>query len=195
MNRTYKQPVAKILPWMFSKAKRELFNRYCSLAKGYFEYGCGGSTVAASTILSCTNINSVESDINWIIKVKDSIPTVQFTHIDIGPISEFGYPATEINHSVWHTYSQAWTTLDHQADLVLIDGRFRVACALWLCLHPKAVKWAFFDDFRNRPHYFCILEFIDILEGADDLIVFKPKKDFNIEKCTKLYEEYKNNPK
>lgn len=194
MNRVYKEPKKTSLPWMFSESKRILFRDTCARAKGYFEYGCGGSTLAASKLLPSHSIVSIESDSNWISKVKNASPTVSITHINLGPISEYGYPATESEWSNWPTYSQAWTTLNHQADLVLIDGRFRVACLLWICLNPNSVKWIFFDDYKNRPQYFCVSEFIDILDNADDLIVCKPKQSIDIEKCKSLYEKFKNNP-
>ena len=194
MYRNYKYPKVNALPWMFSKSKKEVFQKYCTKAKGYFEYGCGGSTEAASKLLPHEHIHSVESDPLWISKVKDSIPSIQFTYINIGPISEYGYPATETEREVWPTYNQAWTTVQHQSDLVLIDGRFRVACLLWICLNPKTIQWILFDDFKNRKHYFCVLEFIDIFEQADDLIVCKPKENLDIEKCTLLYNKYSYNP-
>lgn len=194
MNRGYKDKIEMSLPWMFSKSKKEMFQNYCSLANEYFEYGCGGSTFAASKLLPHEKIHSVESDPIWISKVKEVLSNVHIQNIDIGPISEFGYPATESKWSVWPSYSEAWTTIPNTADLVLIDGRFRVACLLWICLNPNSVKWIFFDDFQSRPQYSCVLEFVDILKRADDLIVCKPKENLDIEKCSLLYQKYKYNP-
>lgn len=194
MYRTYKLPKVNSLPWMFSKSKKEIFQTYCTKAKGYFEYGCGGSTQAAAKLLPHELIHSVESDPTWISNVKESIPSIQFTYSNIGPISEYGYPANETERALWPAYSQAWTTVEHRADFVLIDGRFRVACLLWICLHPKTVQWILFDDFQNRQHYSCVLEFIDILEQIDDCIICRPKQTFDTEKCKLLYEKYSYKP-
>ncbi len=180
---------------MFSNAKKELLQRYCQSATEYFEFGCGGSTQAAARILTSSKVHSVESDLQWIEKVKTAEPGIDIHHIDFGPISEFGYPATKDAYDAWPTYSQAWQTVRHKADVVLIDGRFRVACALFICLHPQTAKWILFDDFQTRKEYTCLHDFIDILETVDDMIVFRPKQSLNLEACKQAYEQYKYDPR
>ena len=38
-------------------------------------------------------------------------------------------------------------------DLVLIDGRFRVACLMATVLHTKPGTTILFDDYYDRPYY------------------------------------------
>ena len=89
---------------------------------------------------------------------------------------------------------EVWSQASHAYDLVLIDGRFRVACAALICLHPKYVKRICFDDFTSRPQYHVILPFIDILETVDTMIVFQPKVGFDRAALQELYETYKYDP-
>src|SRR5690606_30407997 len=58
--------------------------------------------------------------------------TVKFLHVDLGPTGDWGYPTDISTAAKWPEYSlSAWRTLNaHSIDTVLIDGRFRVACAL-----------------------------------------------------------------
>jgi len=44
-------------------------------------------------------------------------------------------------------------------DLVLIDGRFRVACFLHSLLNAEPGTRIIFDDYNNRPHYHLVEEF------------------------------------
>jgi len=63
-------------------------------------------------------------------------------------------------------------------DLILIDGRFRVAC----CLHCYNIidknTCIIFDDFLNRPEYHIVLDYYDIIEKtSDNIMVILKKKD------------------
>jgi hypothetical protein len=78
--------------------------------------------------------------------------------------------------------------------VVLIDGRFRVACCLAVILNQKHVKWIIFDDYKSRPHYHVIAPFVNIVDSADSMIVCVPKRKFDRTEVEALYEEYKCNP-
>jgi hypothetical protein len=89
---------------------------------------------------------------------------------------------------------EVWTQATLPYDLVLIDGRFRVACAALICLFPKQVKRICFDDFTTRPQYHVILPFIDVLETVDSMIVCQPKVGLDRGALQVLYETYKYDP-
>ena len=62
-------------------------------------------------------------------------------------------------------YSDA--VLGKDPDLVLIDGRFRVAC----CLKCPAKVPILFDDFLGRPQYHSVLDYFQIVEQVGRMVV------------------------
>ena len=92
----------------------------------YFEFGAGGSTNIASfyKVLSY----SVESDAKWHKLLKDNNVSVNYITIDLNP-GPLGYPDNNTKIEEIKKYIQAYKK-DYNADVILIDGRFRVACAL-----------------------------------------------------------------
>ena len=64
---------------------------------------------------------------------------------------------TSKNINKWKSYVQApWKVIYNQTpDLIFIDGRFRVACALYSIImmrdYPKTK--ILIDDYLNRPEY------------------------------------------
>ncbi len=64
-----------------------------------------------------------------------------------------------------------------QVDVVLIDGRFPVACCLkcYDILSDDSV--ILFDDFLNRPQYHVVLDFFEIVEQTVDkrMVVLKKR--------------------
>ena len=49
-------------------------------------------------------------------------------------------------------------------DVVLIDGRFRVACFLYALIHTKPGTVIIFDDYADRPEYHVVEEVISPVE-------------------------------
>ena len=47
-------------------------------------------------------------------------------------------------------------------DVVLIDGRFRVACFLTSLLKSKVGAVIIFDDYSDRNHYHVVEEFVEV---------------------------------
>ena len=76
-------------------------------------------------------------------------------------------------------------------DLVLIDGRFRVACCL-KCYNIISKNCVIaFDDFLNREHYHIVLDYFDIVEKTEDnrMVILKKKKNKVIpEELIRKYE-------
>jgi len=131
----------------------------CSSA--YLEFGTGGSTVLASSLVKQT-IVSIDSSKDWIQKVERACmgaPSARvrphIEHIDIGPVGGFGYPVGEQHRANWPCYhTQIWTGRNCPLfDLCLIDGRFRVACFIQALLHCSPETTILVHDFSSRPHY------------------------------------------
>ena len=124
------------------------------------EYGSGGSTVLAAELPGKT-VFSVESDAAWLAGLQGwfdanltpSRPILH--HADIGPTKAWGAPATEKHFRRWPRYpNSVWERADFQhPDVVLIDGRFRLACLLTTLLRISRPVVALVDDYIDRPGY------------------------------------------
>lgn len=88
------------------------------------------------------------------------------------PVNERGYPisSTEEKDS-WINYPNALMESPKEPDVVLVDGRFRVACALTALLNLKPDAIIMIHDFWTRPNYHVILPFVRILERSSDTAV------------------------
>ena len=102
---------------------------FCSFMKPgniYFEFGSGGSTNIASYYKIKTY--SVESDITWHKKLKKNNIKANYITIDLKS-NKMGFPGKNTNIEDWKKYVQSYRK-EYNADIILIDGRFRVACGL-----------------------------------------------------------------
>lgn len=120
------------------EADKELFLSCLSGQKQYFEFGLGGSTVAAAAEIE--DVRGVDSSQAWCDKVKSAAPNVLTHYVDIGKIAHAGRPVDDESRPKWPQYSKAIFKVADRPDLVLIDGRFRVACAaqtLLFCMDRK----------------------------------------------------------
>ena len=66
-------------------------------------------------------------------------------------------------------------------DLVLIDGRFRVACFLHSLLAADAGTPLLFDDYTNRPHYHLVEEFCPIAQSEGRQALFRVPEELDRE--------------
>jgi hypothetical protein len=172
-----------------SSKEKEVFRRYLSNCSNYFEFGSGGSTYRASITPNIKTITTVESDKVFSEKIKKSLPKIDMIYIDIGPTREFGNPSNRSKIHLWKNYPNAVKNCKENTDLVLVDGRFRVACALTVCLElPDST--VIVHDFNNRLQYHCILPYFDFIESIDTIVVLKPKAKFDREKCLTLLNKH-----
>jgi hypothetical protein len=184
----------------FLDKDRILFYKYLDLSKVYFEYGSGGSTYNASLKTNIKQIYSVESDISWHNKLKNLIKNEKVTFIynemDTLP-NTWGKPGPNSTKEEWINYSDQIKKLDinvsKEIDLILIDGRFRVACCL-KCFDVITNDCAIaFDDFLNREEYHVVLDYYDIVEKTEDERMVILKKKVTINSVPKeLIEKYEN---
>ena len=149
----------------------------------YLEYGSGASTVLAMD-LGVPTIISVESDRAWVKRLSDKLagrldPDRHFLlHADIGPTKAFGYPVSDAQWRNYRTYPlSAWELCRSRGltpDVVLVDGRFRVACFLATLLFGRPGCRILFDDYDSRPHYHTVCAFAGspcMLERVADFTV------------------------
>lgn len=178
-----------------SKAERLLFGAALDRAKSYFEFGSGGSTVWA--VKRGLIVQGVESDVKWIETLKSTLgDQCQLTHIDIGPTGDWGYPSSPKHSYYFKNYSQAIFNTEQAFDLILVDGRFRVACVIASVQHilakakdPRAPR-IFIHDFWNRPAYHTVLDFLEPIESVESAVLLRLKTDINPHALESTYARY-----
>lgn len=181
----------------FAKNDLLMFNKYLDKAKNYFEYGSGGSTYQASIKPNIKLIISVESDKEWhsIIKnnVKHSNFHYKFIDLKCKP-KNWGYPSDLCDKKIYKDYSNVISNIRKETanllDLILIDGRFRVACALKCHSIINDNCKIIFDDFLDRKQYHIVLNYYDIIDKTIDnrMVVLKKKKNKVPDDIIKKYE-------
>jgi hypothetical protein len=172
-------------PWLL-KNDTLMFYKYLDKATVYFEYGSGGSTYQANIRNNITKIYSVESDIEWLNKLKQQIGynkvVYLYIEMDTRP-NTWGYPGKNSTFTEWINYSNQLSNLrkdeQDQIDILFIDGRFRVACCLKSFSVISSDCVVVFDDFLNRSHYHVVLDYYDILEKTVDeqMVILKKKQN------------------
>lgn len=137
----------------------------------YLEYGSGGSTVLALD-LGVPSIISVESDRDWLQAVRRKLASRgrldhhHLLHVDIGPTKSLGYPVSDEAMRKFQAYPLTpWEFCDARSlapEVVLIDGRFRVACFLATVLFARPGCRILFDDYQDRPFYHVVRGFAEV---------------------------------
>ncbi len=153
----------------------------------YFEFGSGGSTNIASFYKLKTY--SVDSDVDWHQKLKDKNITAQYFTVDLKS-KTYGFPGNDTTLEDWKKYIEAYKD-EFNADIILIDGRFRVACSLDIFSKIRNDTIVLIHDYKNRKEYHIIEKFYKKIESWDTLYAFI--KRGNISKIPDdIYNRYLN---
>ena len=175
-------------PYM-SSAETTAFGRYRDKSRNYFEFGCGGSTVFCDS--PQRKIKSVDNNEEWLNKVRPLIgPTTELIYVNTGPVLEYGNPADPTQVAGFADYSLAFSQRDSDTDLVLVDGRFRVACGLQIVLSNYTGVVLLHD--AQRPEYQPLFKFFTVLERVDNLVALRVPSSVDKKEADILWEIYKN---
>ena len=142
-------------------------------ASCFLEYGSGGSTVLAAS-LNVPRIVSVETDRKFAREVRAAVQKLRsktilhLISINLGPTKEWGVPATFDHYLQWPAYPlRPWEFLREKQlspDLILVDGRFRLACFFASLLEARPGTTIIFDDYLLRKSEYRLAE--TLLEPA-----------------------------
>ena len=151
----------------------------------YFEFGSGGSTNIASYYK--LKVYSVESDAKWHNKLKKNGIIANYITVDLKS-NFFGFPGNGTSLKDWKLYIQAYKK-EYNADIILIDGRFRVACALDIFSKIRNDTLVILHDYNSRKEYHIIEDYYLKIKECVNLAVFiKRKNIFSIPK--KIYTSF-----
>ncbi|MFQ6539581.1 MULTISPECIES: hypothetical protein [Aphanothece] len=153
------------LPEEVKKRLGLMYSEKCTV----LEYGSGGSTLLALQANPENFCYSCETDPAWLCRLAMEIARLGLSErfypvfLDIGPTAKWGKPdfATQpYNKQRGKGMIQAslgpWKLLRERQvdpDIVLIDGRFRVASFVASCIYTRKPTRIVFDDYADRPHY------------------------------------------
>lgn len=169
----------------------ELFNEYVTRATHYFEWGCGGSTYYVALCPTVQTILSIENDIQWAVDMQTKVPRALIKYVNTGPVNPGGGPKDDRKKLDWHEYYDAIKRRHVDPDLILVDGRWRVACALTAALEcPNAI--VLIHDYSNRPSYHILNSYFDVIEEVDTLVAFRVKPDIDRDEVVQTINMYKD---
>lgn len=114
-------------------------------AHSVFEWGLGESTYMANYV-NVPRYAGIDSDPSWVAMAREKVsPRYRFYFADIGPTRAWGYPVDEsLVKSVLHYQLAPLIVEPKPFDVYMVDGRYRLACALAAFLHASA---------RGAPHH------------------------------------------
>jgi hypothetical protein len=175
----------------FDEQSTPFFITLLQASTAYVEFGSGGSTFLAASLGK--RFTTVESDPYFLEAVRRKInqsgvslhPEHQrLIPVDIGLTESCGVPVfqrqTPARLARWRNYYSApWKGEGEESppDLILVDGRFRVACTLSAALHLfDRTGWTLlFDDYVGRPHYTVVEKFLTLSQMVGRMAVFTPR--------------------
>lgn len=156
-----------------------LFRHHVRSARIYGEYGVGASTVWVARNTDA-DIVAVDTSQIWIDHVRTQVARerLKVTWIDMGPVGDWGRPHGYARRHMFRAYRESiWRATS--PDLILLDGRFRIACFLESLLRAKPDTRILFDDYAARPAYHIAAEFLAPVDsdGRQALFVVPEKLD------------------
>ena len=171
------------------------------------EYGAGSSTLFFAQ--HARQVHSVDSSRSYVSAVLDeaarlNLSNIYLSPVDIGMVRDWGWPIdtnpTAKNRRKWKRYVEApWESMGQMpVCLVIIDGRFRVACAAYsiakLLDDRQRDFTIFLDDFVGRESSYGQLNEIASLERSNGRGVFLVPKDTDGGRARDFAERYYTDP-
>ena len=157
-------------------SEQQLLATTYSEGASVFEWGMGSSTLIAEH-LNVTRLTAVDNSLQWVSQVQDSLKrdtAYRLVHVNVGPILDWGRPASEGFIDLWPDYSTAVDMEADPFDVYLVDGRFRVACACRALLHAHLDARVLVHDF-HRPEYHSLLHVAEIVSQVGSLAILRTR--------------------
>jgi len=175
------------------EGSEDLFRKLIKKSQIYGEYGMGQSTINAMTF-DHIKVFSVDSDRVWVEKIKSTCNknSHQLEYVDLGSVKEWGYPKDYSKRQNIKIYLNYIWNMEDKPDLVLIDGRFRVASFLTTLRECNVGTKIIFDDYVDRSHYHIVEDFIkpDRIFGRQAFFEVTSKDNLDIFKLNELINKF-----
>ena len=170
----------------------------------YLEYGSGGSTRLAVR-LQVPHVFSVESDqaygraVRRVVQQELGATEFEMLLPDLGPTGAWGFPSNTERFRNWSSYPiRIWSLLKERQlspDLVLVDGRFRVACLLASLLASRPGTALVFDDYAGRHNKYGVVQsFVPVSRMIGRAALFETPERFDDRGTALALARYAINP-
>ena len=159
----------------------------------YAEYGVGKSSlwVLANTRAS---IFAVDTSQYWIDQVRskagESAARFDIDWVDLGPIGWAGRPKNYARRATFQRYIESPWNRGQKPEVILIDGRFRVACFLYSVASADPGSTILFDDYKDREHYHVVGEFLAPTRFCGRQAIFDVPEALDHEVLLAEYEKF-----
>ena len=173
----------KFKPFMQNK-ELKAFLSFMKPNLTYFEFGSGGSTNIASYYK--LKVYSVESDAFWHNKLKKNNINATYLTVDL-KVNSWGYPGKNTTIEDWKRYFQAYQS-KYKADIIFIDGRFRVICGLDIFPKIRNDTLVLVHDYNRDIYHILEKYYIKVREWGSLCAFFKNPNITSISQ--KIYNNY-----
>ena len=159
----------------------------------YAEYGVGKSSlwVLANTRAS---IFAVDTSQYWIDQVRseagESAARFDIDWVDLGPIGWAGRPKNYARRATFQRYIESPWNRGQKPGVILVDGRFRVACFLYSVASADPGSTILFDDYKDREHYHVVEEFLEPTRFCGRQAIFEVPEALDREALLAEYERF-----
>lgn len=150
-----------------------IFKQLVKCARAYCEYGSGKSTVWVGKNFPEALKYSVDTSMPWVTRVNAQLGADIVKHVDVGDVGDWGLPKNLNYRKYFVRYAESPWEQQTNYDVVLIDGRFRVLCFLTSLLKCDDGTTIVFDDYRDRPQYHVVEDFIKPIDFCGRQAIFK----------------------
>ena len=143
----------------------------------YFETGSGCSSIIAKYYAKKTY--AVEGSIKYYkIGIENGLKDVIIFN-DLKPDDlDWSFPGKNSTLDDWKKYFQSYKK-EYNADVILIDGRFKVATAMDIFDKIRDDTIVLLHEYFERPSYFILEEYYDYVYHWGRLYAFVKKKNIN----------------
>ncbi len=172
-----------------------LFKQLAAGCTTYGEYGVGQSTLWVYRNTG-SKILSVDSSSEWIGAVARDLAAdrsrLEVEWVDIGPLGQWGSPLTFARRKNFRDYVASIWRHSEKPDLVLIDGRFRIACLFVSLLNGDVGTKILFDDYLDRPKYHVVEEVLKPVQFCGRQALFVKESELDRERLAEYAAEFMN---
>ena len=155
-------------PWMDQK-EIDLIKQHLTPADIMLEWGSGGSTVTFAPLVS--KYYSIEHVKDWYTKVNQELKRQELKGKVVNILQEPDQPRTiPTKYEEFKSYIEIPSTLGVKFNKVLIDGRGRQYCALYILDYLASGAKIFIHDFWERPQYHYILDYYKEVASVKDTV-------------------------
>lgn len=179
LKRTFEKrlPLAKAINCKPHLSEKELiaFLSFLTNDTIYFETGSGCSSLIAKYYAKKSY--AIEGCKEWYYQgIKNGLKDNLIFH-DLKPDNPiWSYPGKNSNINDWKKYFQAYDK-SYNADVILIDGRFKIATAMDMFDKIRDDTIVFLHEYQDRASYFVLEKYYQYIYHWGTLVAFRKKKD------------------